>query len=205
MMRPPRRALVAGLFGMVVVALAGSVLRWLAMARALAARRWDVAPPFPAVGASTGAAPLATGAWWTNLAIGGGAPAVQTPYAVRHRGGALEVSYGASHRVASAASVVDAFVADLVIGAGGAASGAIVASDALTAAFRFDGATALLQRGSPYIFPVSTLASRFTPKTSDSERYFAQTLRSRVEMSAGQRISPNNANLSEIGSCKDTF
>ena len=53
--------------------------------------------------------------------------------------------------------------------------------------------------------PVSTLTSRFTPKTSDFARDFAQTLRSRVEMSAGQRISPNNANLSEIGSCKDTF
>jgi hypothetical protein len=37
------------------------------------------------------------------------------------------------------------------------------------------------------------------PKMGDLERDFAQTSRSRVEMSAGQRISPNNANLSEIG------
>ena len=39
----------------------------------------------------------------------------------------------------------------------------------------------------------------------ERERDVAQTSRSRVEMSAGQRISPNNANLSEIGGFKDTF
>ena len=43
------------------------------------------------------------------------------------------------------------------------------------------------------------------PKMSDVERDFALTSRSRVEMSAGQRISPNDANLSEIGGVKDTF
>ena len=41
------------------------------------------------------------------------------------------------------------------------------------------------------------------PKMSDSERDFWETLRSRVEMSTGQRISPNNRNLSEVGGFKD--
>ena len=43
------------------------------------------------------------------------------------------------------------------------------------------------------------------PKRGDLERDFDQTSRSRVEMSAGQRISPNDANLSEIGGFKDKF
>jgi hypothetical protein len=41
------------------------------------------------------------------------------------------------------------------------------------------------------------------PKMGDLERYFAQTSRSRVEMSTGQRISPNDSDLSEIGDEKD--
>ena len=41
------------------------------------------------------------------------------------------------------------------------------------------------------------------PKMSDVERDFALTSRSRVEMSAGQKISPNDSDLSEIGDEKD--
>ena len=43
------------------------------------------------------------------------------------------------------------------------------------------------------------------PKMGDRARDFAQSSRSRGEMSAGQRISPNDANLSEIGGFKDKF
>ena len=46
---------------------------------------------------------------------------------------------------------------------------------------------------------------KMNPKMGELERDFAQTSRSRGEMSAGQRISPNNANLSEIGGFKDKF
>ena len=57
---------------------------------------------------------------------------------------------------------------------------------------------------SRYAPTVSTSTSRCTPKTSDSERYFDQTSRSRVEMCTGPRISPNRRNLSEILGFKDS-
>ena len=42
------------------------------------------------------------------------------------------------------------------------------------------------------------------PKMGDLEKYFAQTSRSRVEMSTGSRISPNDIDLSEGEEKKDS-
>ena len=144
---------------MIVMALTGLVFRWIGTSRELYARRWDVAPPFERVGGSSTRSPLATGAWWTNLHLDEGDPAVATPYAVRGAaGGALEVCYGAAHRSTTTTSVVDAFVADLVVSAGGDKDDGhehdrkIVRADELTADYSFAAAaTAVLARGSPYV------------------------------------------------------
>jgi insulysin len=47
--------------------------------------------------------------------------------------------------------------------------------------------------------PASDERSKTRPKTSDVARDLAHASRSRVEMHAGQRMSPNNRNLSEKG------
>ena len=52
---------------------------------------------------------------------------------------------------------------------------------------------------------LSNVDVKMNPKMDDFEGDFAQTSRSRVEMSAGQRISPTNADPSEIGGFKDKF
>ena len=52
---------------------------------------------------------------------------------------------------------------------------------------------------------LSNVDVKMNPKMDDFEEDFAHTLRSRVESSAGQRISPNNADPSEIGGFKDKF
>ena len=90
MMPLSRRLLVTSALFMFLTALTGAVFRWIGAARDLRAKKLDVAPPFERVGEGPPTrAPLATGAWWTNLVVGGPSSsgdglgtAFATPYTV---------------------------------------------------------------------------------------------------------------------------
>ena len=76
-----RRTLFAIVAAMAVVALGGALCRVAAASAELAAAQRDVPPPWPRApaGAKATRAPVATGAWHTNLARGATPRARSTP------------------------------------------------------------------------------------------------------------------------------
>jgi endo-1,3(4)-beta-glucanase len=119
-------------------------------------------PPSPLWGVVS--RPYPTGAWWTNLVVGEGDGAVGAlPYGVQCVPAGIQVSYGASRRLALSLSVTDIFAVDLRLAAAEPyLSRAVAAHDNLsvTMGYQLGGGggsySTPLVKGSPFITVVYT-------------------------------------------------